>query len=69
MLHHALKVPDAIAKCKGIIPSVHHQWYLKFYSNSKEKVNSKKRSANENAIIASDLQSNDVSSLQSSKKQ
>ncbi len=28
MLHHKLKVPNALAKWKGIVPSAHHQQYL-----------------------------------------
>ncbi len=68
MLHHVLKVPDALAKCKGIVLPAYHQWYIKLYNSLKEKLGSKKRAADDNVIIVSDLQSNTVSSLQSSKK-
>ena len=68
MLHHVLKVPDALAKCKGTIPPAYHQRYLQLYNSSKEKSGIKKRAADDNAIIVSDLQSNAVSTLQSSKK-
>ncbi len=68
MFHHVLKVPDALAKCKGIVSPAYHQWYLKLYNSSKEKLGSKKRVVDDNAIIVSGLQSNAVSTLQSSKK-
>ncbi len=68
MLHHVLKVPDALAKCKGTIPPAYHQQYLNLYNNSKEKSGTKKRAADNNEIIVSDLQSNTVSTLQSSKR-
>ncbi len=68
MLYHVLKVPDALAKCKGSVPPAYHQRYLQLYNSSKEKSGSKKRAADDNVIIVSDLQSNAVSTLQSSKK-
>ncbi len=36
MLHHILKVPNGLAKCKGIVPPAYHQWYLKLYNSLKE---------------------------------
>ncbi len=58
MLHHILKVPNALAKCKGNVPPAYHQWYLKLYNSSKQKLHGKKRAANGNAIIFSDIKSN-----------
>ncbi len=68
MLHHILKVPDALEKCKGIVCPAYHQQYLKLFNSSKEKLGSKKTAADDNAIFVSELQSNAVSTLQSSKK-
>ncbi len=68
MLHHVLKVPDALAKCKGVIPSVYHQHYLNLYNNAKEKLGCRKRAANDNVVCVSEMQSNAASTLQSSKK-
>ncbi len=31
------KVPDALAKCKGIFPPAYHQQYLQLYNSLKEK--------------------------------
>ncbi len=68
MLHHVLKVPNALAKCKGTVPPAYHQQYLQLNNSSKEKSGSKKRAADDNLIIVSDLQSNAVSTLQSFKE-
>ncbi len=67
MLHHVLKVPDALAKYKGAIPPVYHQRYLNLYNNAKEKFGSHKRAV-DNAVCVSEMQSNAASTLQSSKK-
>ncbi len=61
MLHHVLKVPNALAKCNGTVPPAYHQQYLQLY-------NSLTRAADDNAVIVSDLQSNAVFTSQSSKK-
>ncbi len=68
MLHHVLKVPNALTKCKGTVPPAYHQRYLQLYNSLKEKSGSKKRAADDNLLIVSNLQSNAVSTLQSSKK-
>ncbi len=68
MLQHVLKVPDALAKCKGTVPPAYHQQYLQLYNSLKEKSGSKKRPADDNLLIVSNLQSNAVSTFQSSKK-
>ncbi len=51
MLHHVLKVPDALAKCKGIVPPAYLQWYLKLHNSPKEKSGSKKRAADDDVIM------------------
>ncbi len=68
MLHHVLKVPNALAKYKGTIPPAYHQQYLQLYNFSKEKSGFKKGPLMINLIIVSNLQSNAISTLQSSKK-
>ncbi len=68
ILHNVLNVPNTLAKWKGIIPLAYHQWLLKLYNTSKEKLGSRKRVANDNVIIVSELQPKAVSSFQSSKK-
>ncbi len=64
MLHYVLKVPDAIANCKEIIPSAHYECHLKLCNNAKENFGSRKRAPDDNAVCVSELQSSDVSLLQ-----
>ncbi len=68
MLHHVLKVPNALAKCKGTVSPAYHQQNLQLYNSLMEKSGSKKRAADDNIIVVSNLQSNVISTLQSSKK-
>ncbi len=68
MLHHVLNVPNALPKYKGFVPPAYHQWKLNLYNSLKEILGSRKRATNDNAIIVSNLQSNTMFSLQSSKK-
>ncbi len=65
MLHHVLKVSDALAKCKRVIPPVYHQHYKNLYNNAKEKLGGRKRAADDNAVCVSEMQSNGAYTLQS----
>ncbi len=63
MLLHVFKICDALTKCSGIIPPDYHKWYLKLYSNGKEKLGSKS-AADEKVFCVAPIQSNIVSCLQ-----